>query len=228
MNMPKIEGLARQLHIELWERRRDFWPEREPSPFEILDPELAAEHLGIGYALSESLGRFGARGMQFEVAGSLDRQRGVISVSRKFPAETMRFTGAHEIGHWLLHPGEVMHRDRPIKGLEGVLEYTRPLEEKEADFFAGCFLMPERLLQKTFHRLFGRNFSFDEESAFELSPNDFAAFLRPQENSLSREMIMANAQRFNGVRFRSLAEQFSVSPKSMAIRLRELNLTPWP
>lgn len=228
MDKAKIEGLARQLHMELWERRADFWPERDPSPFEILDPELVAEHLGIGYALSESLGRFGARGMQFEVAGSVDRHRRVISVSRKFPFETMRFTGAHEIGHWLLHPGEVMHRDRPIKGMEGVLEHSRPLDEKEADYFAGCFLMPEKLVRRTFHRLFGKDLSFDEETAFELSPNDFSAFLRPRDNSLSRELIIATAQRFNGLRFRSLAEQFSVSPRSMAIRLRELDLVPWP
>lgn len=228
MNKFQIQETARQLQVELWEQRADIWPAREPSPFEILDPELAAAHLGIGYALNESLGKFGSRGMQFEVAGSLDRQRRIISISRRFPSGTMRFTAAHEIGHWLLHPGEMMHRDKPVKGLETGLQYNRPEQEKEADYFATCFLMPEKLVRRTFERLFGRNLAFDEAAAFELSPTDFGAFLRPHQNSLSRELILANAQRFNGVRFRSMAEQFGVSPTTMAIRLRELNLTPWP
>lgn len=228
MNKRAIEEYASRLQKEIWARRSEIWPERNPSYFEVLDPELAASHLGIAFALNESLGKFGSRDAQFEVAGSLDRQRGVISLSRRFSLETMCFTAAHEIGHWLLHPGEVMHRDRPIKGLEAGFDHRRPEYEKEADYFAACFLMPEKLVRRTFDRLFGKDFVVDEAAAFELSPSDFGAFLRPQQNSLSRELILANAQRFNGVRFRSMAEQFGVSPTTMAIRFRELNLTPWP
>lgn len=228
MERQQIEALARELQVDLWDRRSEFWPNRQVSPFEVLDPELAANHLGIGYALFESLGKFGNRGLQFEVAGSLDRQRGVISISRKFPTEVMRFTAAHELGHWLLHPGEVMHRDRPIKGLEDGISYSRPKREKEADYFAACFLMPEKLVRHTFERLFGKDFCFDDASACQLASGDFNGFLNPREGSLSRELIMATAQRFNGVRFRSMSEQFGVSPTTMAIRLRELNLSPWP
>lgn len=228
MDKTKIEELARQLQMAIWDNRKEIWSDRDPSYFEVLDPELAANHLGITYALRESLGKFGALGAQFEVAGSLDRQRGVISVSRKFPSATMRFTAAHEMGHWLIHPGEIMHRDRPIKGLEVGLEQQRPAQEKEADYFAACFLMPGKLVERTFKRLFGANFVFDDAAAFKLSPGDPNAFLRPRQNSLSRELILGTARTFNGLHFKSLAEQFSVSPTTMAIRLRELNLSPWP
>lgn len=228
MNNLQIEELASKLQRDLWDRRSEFWPDREPSYFEVLDPELAANHLGVNFALYETLGKFGSREAQFEVAGSLDRQRNQISVSRKFRPDIMRFTGAHEIGHWLLHPGAVMHRDRPIKGLESGLNQKRSAMEQEADYFATCFLMPEKLVKRTFMRLFGGNFIFDDTSAFYLSPDDPEAFLRPRQHSLSRELILATARTFNGLHFRSLAEQFSVSPTTMAIRLRELNLSPWP
>lgn len=228
MNRSAISDIASQLQKELWGHRSEFWPDREPSYFEILDPELAANYLGVGYVLCESLGRFGTRGSQFEVAGSIDRQRRVISVSRRFSAEVMRFTAAHEIGHWLLHPGEVMHRDRPIKGLEDGLSHARPEQEKDADYFAACFLMPGKLVSRTYERLFGKGFCFDDAAACQLAAGDFNGFLAPREGSLSRELIMATARAYNGIHFKSLAEQFMVSPTTMAIRLRELKLTPWP
>jgi len=227
MDKPKIEGLARQLQIAIWDDRKGIWPDRDPSYFEVLDPELAANHLGIAYAIHESLGKFGAGDDQFEVAGCIDRQRNIIAVSRKFPLEILRFTAAHEIGHWLLHPDEIMHRDRPIKGLD-VGTQPRREPEKEADFFAACFLMPGKLVTRSFERLFGRNFVIDENAAFQLSPSDLNAFLRPRQHSLSRELILATARTFNGLHFNSLADQFSVSPTTMAIRLRELGLTRWP
>lgn len=228
MNQTQIEDLARQLQIEIWERRSEYWPDRQPSYFEVLDPELAADHLGIGFALRETLGKFGSGNAKYEVAGSIDRSRNLISVSRKFRTDTMRFTAAHEIGHWLLHPWAVMHRDRPIKGMETGLEQERPLIEKEADYFATCFLMPGKLVERTFSRLFGRGFVFDDAAAFQLSPGDPEAFLRPRHRSLSRELILATARKFEGLHFKSLAEHFSVSPTTMAIRLKELKLTPWP
>lgn len=228
MNKFKIEELASKLHKELWARRSEFWPDREPSYFEVLDPELAAFHLGVSYALCDTLGKFGSSENRFEVAGSIDRQNNRISVSRKFRPDIVRFTAAHEIGHWLIHEGAVMHRDRPIHGLETDFNRKRSLIEQEADRFAACFLMPRKLVKRTFERLFGSDFLFDDASAFQLSPGDPEAFLRPRENSLSRELILATARSFNGLHFKSLAEQFSVSPTTMAIRLRELNLSPWP
>ena len=39
-----------------------------------------------------------------EIAGILDRDLHRIVVARKFPLLTRRFTLAHELGHWFLHP----------------------------------------------------------------------------------------------------------------------------
>ena len=228
MNHHQIEKAASKLQRELWDRRADFFPGREPSYFEVLDPELATIHLGVNFALCDTLGKFGSNADRFEVAGSVDRQSNRISVSRKFRADIVRFTAAHEIGHWLLHQGAVMHRDRPIYGLETGFNQKRSPIEREADCFAANFLMPRKLVKRTFARLFGSDFVFDDASAFQLSPGDPEAFLRPRENSLSRELILATARSFNGLHFKSLADQFLVSPTTMAIRLRELNLTPWP
>ena len=38
-----------------------------------------------------------------------------------------------------------MHRDRPVHGI-GVQTSSRPPHEREADYFAACFLVPESLL----------------------------------------------------------------------------------
>ncbi len=225
MNKSAIEDTARDLQIYTWNRRAELWPDREPGLFEIPNPEIAAHILGIGFEYRESLGRFGYRGAHFEVAGQLNRAARKISISRKFPSDVMRFTGAHEIGHWIMHPGEHMHRDRPIRGLEANTTKKRPAVEQEADHFAACYLMPGKLVTRTFERLFGtRNFTFTEAIAFHLSPSDMDSLLRPHENSLARELALATARSFNGIHFKPLTEQFGVSATTMAIRIKELDL----
>ena len=42
----------------------------------------------------------------------IDRTRGIIAISTRFPYPAQRFTGAHENGHYVMHPHEIMHRDR--------------------------------------------------------------------------------------------------------------------
>lgn len=224
MNKPAIEGQARQLLIQIWNQRGAFWTNRSPSLFEIPDPELAASLLNVSFEYRENLGRFGFRGSHFEVAGQIDRNARRIAISRKFPPDVARFTGAHEIGHWLLHPGEIMHRDRPIKGLEqGTL--VRPPYEKEADYFAACFLMPRKLVERAFELSFStKKFVFDEVKAFHFCPSDPESLLWPREDFLDRELALATAERYGTLRFTSLAKRFRVSANTMAIRLRELNL----
>lgn len=55
--------------------------------------EIPAETLGPGL------------GPQY--AGFLDRNAGVVAIAQKFSPVWRRFTLAHEIGHWVLHPGLV-------------------------------------------------------------------------------------------------------------------------
>ena len=53
-----------------------------------------------------------------------------------------RFTIAHEIGHFVLHP----ERCRPERG--GAVNEAGRLEEREADSFAAELLMPEHLVRE--------------------------------------------------------------------------------
>lgn len=228
MNKQVIESEARDLQIKIWNKRKEFWPNREPSLFEIPDPELAASILDVGFEYREDLGRFGFRGSHFEVAGQLDRNNRTIAVSRKFSPEVIRFTGAHEIGHWMLHLGESMHRDRPIKGLQ-YQPSIRPPYEMEADYFAACFLMPRKLVERAFELSFStKRFVFNDANAFHLSPSDPGSLLWPRENSLDRELSLATAEFYGGLRFSSLAKRFRVSASTMAIRLSELGLIQSP
>jgi len=124
MNKNNIEHSARQLQIKIWKQRKNLWPNGHP-------------HLA----------------RMFEVAGFINRLHKTIEISKRFPRETMRFTGAHEIGHWLMHPKENMHRDRPINGLTSNT-YKKPFMEAEADYFAACFLMPKITVKNCFEEKF--------------------------------------------------------------------------
>jgi Zn-dependent peptidase ImmA (M78 family) len=225
MNKLEIECKAQELQVHIWQQRRRLWPEGIPCPVDMLDPEIAANVLGVNFEYHEELGRFGFHGTRFEIAGLLDRQACKIAVSRKFSPETIRFTGAHEIGHWLLHPGQVMHRDRPIKGLDSETSSRAP-QEKDADYFAACFVMPRRLVTTAFESTFSVNvpFIFDDATAFRLCPNDPDSLLRPDSGSLDRALSLASAQSYGGRYFKSLSKQFRVSVTTMAIRLNELEL----
>ncbi|MGH6881774.1 MAG: ImmA/IrrE family metallo-endopeptidase, partial [Hypericibacter sp.] len=161
----------------------------------------------------------------YEIAGLIDRQANKIAVSRKFPPETMRFTGAHELGHWLMHSKEVMHRDRPIKGLSSDGAARSP-REQEADYFAACFLIPKKPLVAAFELAFKTKtpFVFNDTSAFWLCGTDPDSLLRADSSSLDRALALASAEHYAGTHFISLAKQFRVSITSMAIRLKELKL----
>jgi Zn-dependent peptidase ImmA (M78 family) len=225
MDKQKIESAARDVHKLIWKQKNQIWAERMPPPFEMLEPEIAACALGVRYEFHPELILLNHRSSKSEVAGLLDRQAGKIAVADQFPEETIRFTGAHEIGHWVLHPDETMHRDRPIKGLLGGMGH-RPLKEKEADYFAACFLMPRKLVIDAFELTFRTQvpFVFDDAAAFWLCPSDPESLLRADYGSLDRALSLATAQSYGGRHFNSLAKQFRVSVTTMAIRLNELGL----
>jgi uncharacterized protein DUF955 len=137
----------------------------------------------------------------------------------------VRFTGAHELGHWLLHPGERMHRDRPIQGIAEP-RARRPPFEVEADYFAACYLIPGKLLVTAIENTFRVRTPIvvDDTVAYHLRPNDHESLLYADRGSFAVEVAVASATTFNNRHFWSLAEQFQVSITSMAIRLRELHL----
>ncbi len=171
----------------------------------MLTPEVAAVVLGLEYSQSEDLAcqPFTYRDQKFKTAGLLDRQRKAITVATD-SLEIMRFTGAHEIGHWILHPNEIIHRDRPIN-TNYARKYHRPKIEKEADYFAACFLMPRNLLINYFTSQFqcGSQFILNENSAFHLVPSDPYQLLDAPIESLDRELALAGCTSFNGHKFGS-------------------------
>jgi hypothetical protein len=204
-------------------------PDRELiHPFEMLDPEVAACVLGVKLEYVSDLS-FGLNNRKYETAGILDRNGKRILIATRFGPEVARFTAAHELGHWLLHPGEVLHRDMPIKGLE---REARDSREREADRFAASFLVPEHFISKVFKLRFlsPDPFVFDHNTAYQLRPYDVPSLLYPESGSLVRERVLSSAKSFNGHRFEtSLAEMFRVSVTTMAIRIRELGLVRrWP
>lgn len=222
MNRVFVENAVRDIHGRIWRERNKLWPQGVPEPIDLLKPEYAARVLGVNYQLVGGLGTFSNGGQRLEIAGVLDREAGNIFVSKRLPLEIVRFTGAHEVGHWVLHPHEVMHRDRPIDG--SIVARTQ--KEREADYFAACFLMPRNLLHKIFEQTFGINppIKIDDNTAFWLCPDEPDELLRPAVGSDICERTLASAESFNGNHFDSLAKQFRVSPTAMAIRLKELGI----
>jgi hypothetical protein len=218
----QIENEAIRLRWDIWNQRATLWPGRHPHPLEVLNPQIAANVLGydLHYVPKLSL-PFSDTGS--ETAGVLDRPKKTVLVAECYGREVRTFTSAHELGHIVLHEQLVMHRDLPIRGLEQ--EPTDPLE-REANYFAGCYLMPPDFLGRVFKDMFGAApFTFDYAAANFLRPKDAGSLLHAPQGSLTRYRALASARSYAGRPFgRSLAEMFQVSIATMAIRLRELDL----
>ncbi len=66
-----------------------------------------------------------------------------------------RFTVAHELGHWALHPGRLLIFDRPMRvnRRDSVSAMATDREEIQANAFAAALLMPERLVRQSVSEL---------------------------------------------------------------------------
>lgn len=224
MDRQDIELAAREIQRDIWRKRLILIPGQSLSARDVVDPSIAAYYLGLDYQEYPDLGNFGYRGERFAIAGLIDRNEKKIAVATRFPLGTVRFTAAHEIGHWLLHPGEsILHRDRPITGISFE---RRPEIEREADYFAACFLVPKKQLINSLQQLFQCELPIriDESAAFQLSPHDPDLLLRLDVDAMQNAIAVATARAFGNRRFDSLAQQYGVSVSTMAIRLNELGL----
>jgi len=223
MNRQSIEDEARRLQYEIWHKRELIFQWGEPSPIAMCKPEVAARVLELEINYQDDLGTFGTGSDIYTVAGTLDRRSRVISLSTRFGEQAMRFTGAHEVGHYLLHKGETFHRDRPLSpNGEG---HGRDAREREADYFAACFLASRRLIQKAFAARFGpQPLVLDDNIAYYLKGQKADELMRAPTGSLDFAAAVAGARSFAGKPFPSLAEKFGLSIGAMAIRLHELGL----
>lgn len=224
MDRASVEAAAWELQAAIWKDRQRLFPMGVPKPKGMLEPAVAAHVLGYEYEMVESLGGWGQGRDRFEIAGMVDSQRQIIGVSLRFPYPTMRFTGAHEVGHVALrHPNHVMHRDRPVFSIQG---RTRDRIEQEADYFAACFLAPAKLVIEEFRARFriGPPLPLTDAVAFNLCGESGHALMLAGPDSMKFAAAVAGAESFNGLRFLSLASFFGISVDAMAVRLRELKL----
>lgn len=111
-----------------------------------IDPERVAKLCGI-----EVVKQTFSDG---EVSGMLLREEGkpaIIGVNASQAPTRQRFTLAHEIGHWRLHPGRLITFDRPIRvnRRDNVSSMATDREEIEANAFAANLLMPEAAVRET-------------------------------------------------------------------------------
>lgn len=82
-----------------------------------------------------------------------EKGRAVIGVNAAHPENRVRFTLAHELGHYLLHEGETVHFDGNRPGMTVSLRSNESSKgtndnEREANLFAAELLMPAKFLEK--------------------------------------------------------------------------------
>lgn len=218
----EIEKIVIRLQKKLWHERFKLWPGQESfSPILVLNPSKASQILGFNFEVVNSLGVYTDRAEQVVVAGLIDRSTNTIKISRDFDPAEQLFTAAHELGHAVLHPDmPVMHRDRALDGAR----VARDRIEQEADKFAAYFLLPSKLVRKSFvDRFLTPRFVLSEDTVFALNQSvDGKGKIFGSRRALSRKL--ASATQYNGHHFYSLAEFFGVTIEAMAIRLEELDL----
>jgi len=221
----------RDLLRELWRNRASLAPGiKEVEDFLPISPGLIAERiLHLLYQEPPEIPPIlePSGGLNVEIAGYLDRPSKTIAVAQRFKPEWRRFTGAHEIGHWCLHEGINLHRDRPLTGGERA-NLRRNAQERQADAFGAELLMPRKLLQKMFIERFGGPFDGrqpDDSQASWLSIGTGESIRSTElaaNGPLYRGLLIARTNLFEGKSFLPLAQVFGVSPTAMAIQLKEL------
>lgn len=226
MDKATIERAARSLQLEIYQSAKNLYPSGLPPFTQLFAPDVAARICGYEYELRPDLGQGGVGRERFQTAGILVLDRQTILISTSFPYETRRFTGAHEIGHIVLHPGlNGLHRDRPLSGDNSM---ARSEMEREADYFAAYFLAPPKLVRTEFEKRFGKApVALTHTVAFHLRGASMHELLNAQTNSLVFPAALASAMQFGGRHFKSIAAEFGMSVKAMALRLQELGLTTY-
>jgi len=224
----EIRTQAQRELNKLWEMRDNFQLQTDdPEALVRIGPVAAIQSLF--HFKVEHIEEIPSDNAGFEIAGIIDRHVKQITIARKFPLPSRRFTLAHELGHLVLHPGRVYHRDRPINGGEH-LDRRRSTVEREADLFGAEFLMPTKLLTKVFITSFGGRMNgsdADDNICYYLSqatcrritPRDYRAM-----RVLDRAKIFAEISNFGATCFSPLIERFRVSKVAMAIQLQDIGL----
>ena len=216
-----VESAVEHAHVLLRKRRHEFRERGLVDPVDWLDPPILAEMLGLKYELVPSI-RVADRLTRDNPYGLLilNESRAVVSEERG-PA-VARYTGAHELGHYLYHQSKLnQHWERSFDS-----EKPRSPREREADLFASIFLMPPKLLLGRIGYHFGPwPLQVTDNLQFLLCPN--STDLDPAKLDLEYALARASID-FRRRHIVPLHEQFKVSVKAMAIRLQELRVFLYP
>jgi hypothetical protein len=223
MQKSEIESAARKVQFEIYSRRELLWPNGVPNVLEIFCPFRIADQLDLQIHFWDKIPSH--NGVD-KTAGAFDRANMAIAISNEFQPQVQRFTLAHEIGHFVLHPNvgkNLLHRDRPVFY---VSEGSRPQIEKDADYFAACLLIPRKVLEQQFFARFGskKPLPLSEAVLYNLGVLNPDEIFSAPYGSMKFANAVARAEFYNGNRFYSLAQVFKVSPSALAIRLRETGL----
>lgn len=217
------EQVARKLQLELWDRQCTLWPGENVTPMDVCNPWVAAQYLG--FEVQE--GWLSSTGTQkgFALGGFINRPARVIAISdEQMLPRTKLFTLAHEVGHLLMHPGLHHHREMPMHGMTEPYAPADP-KERQANHFAGCFLVPEKQLRRAFPACFGvERLKLTDTVAWELLGPGGASLMNSSNPLPAFERVVAQAKYFRGRHFSALLDLFQVSPTTMAIRLRQTGL----
>lgn len=223
-----IQFSARRLLLKAWNAQEElFGRELDVRSFLVMAPGVIAERL---LRLRVQYEQLQSSRVTTSLAGYVQRSDRLIVVNHSLPEPRQRFTLAHEIGHWMLHTATESFRERPNLGDRSWQDFARPPEEVEADLFAASLLMPPRYLKRLFLHFFGRCIDCtvsDSTLAASISslrgeyvPADAVSALTPE--ALAYEI--AQLRTYGGRGFVSLAEHFGVSPRAMAIQLKDTGL----
>jgi len=222
----EIRRLAKNVLVKL----REWLQARAGGPIEPLEmlpiqPRDVAAMMKLKYQELEEIPNPTFACANTRVDGMFDRDSSVLAVAERQGLPRMRFTAAHELGHFLLDLQLTSLREAAIDSSDS--RVLRMPGEDEADLFATELLMPDKLVSAVYIEYFGRSFSandINEDEAYQLtwgrlSPSELRAL-----SSLQRASVFAGAKGYGGSQFPPLTEVFGVSTKAMSRRLVELNL----
>lgn len=181
--------------------------------------DIVELHLKLTYEIDDLRARFGSP----DVLGAIWFNENIIRIDASLDPHNdprllgrFNFTLAHEIAHWRLHrehlrgdPNEASLFEANGKPAFVCRSSEKPREEFQADEFAGCLLMPRKLLRSAWSDWRGTD---DPAALTELDVPSLGGDRKSQEHTAMERFC------------RPLAERFEVSAQAMRIRLQALGL----
>jgi len=224
-----LKTIAAEADAVLAEYERLFSTSIE-APIEIEDIATCVLELDVGF--EDLQARFDDR-----VHGALWFESRTIRIDEELNPSRWsdmmpryHFTLGHELGHWVLHRRFFVDESGNSllfieDGSPDVICRSvgrRPLIERQADAFAGCLLMPERLLRHAWRDLVGHDGPIGDTEVIRRSPKvdtNRLSFVDGEEERLS-DPLRVQREAF----CEPLAITFAVSHEAMRIQLETLGL----